>query len=63
MDEKLDKEIHKSHEMTRWKSCPVQILNTPRHGQLRQCKKCGGEQAVTAAGHGTHPELYRKCTA
>lgn len=61
-EQELDKEIHSSHKMTNWKSTVVQIANTPRHGKIRSCKKCGGEQALTTAGSGTHSELYSKCS-
>lgn len=56
----MDK-IHPSHKMTAWRSTIVTLISTSRFGEIRNCKKCGGEQARTVAGSGTHPELLVKC--
>jgi hypothetical protein len=59
----LNKEVHPSHKMTRWESTIVTLVSTSRFGQIRKCKKCGGEQAATSAGSATHDELKVKCWA
>ena len=50
-----------NYKMTKWESTIVTIIATPRFGQFRKCKKCGAEQAKTAAGEGIHDELRVKC--
>lgn len=60
-DHRIDREVHWTHRMGPWESEVVTILETPRFGSLRSCRACGGEQARTAAGHGTDPELRRPC--
>lgn len=57
----MNKLVHPSHKMTRWESSIVTLLETSRFGIIRRCKKCDGEQAMTAAGRGTHPELSHEC--
>lgn len=54
--------VHESHDMTEWEPSVVTIIETPRFGRIRQCKHCGGEQAETASGKGTHDELLKQCT-
>lgn len=61
MNENLNKIIHSSHEMTEWRSTIVTIISTSRFGEIRTCGKCGGEQARTVAGSGTHDILKIKC--
>ena len=55
------KEPHASHDMTEWESTIVTLANTPRFGQIRECKNCGAEEAKTVAGHAMHDELYTRC--
>jgi hypothetical protein len=57
----LTKLIHPSHKMTKWEGSIITLINTPRFGEIRECKKCGGEQAITVSGDGTHPELRVQC--
>lgn len=56
-----DKEPHQSHEMSEWESSPVTILTTTRFSDWRECKRCGGEQARTAAGAAMDDELALPC--
>lgn len=58
---KLNAEIHKTHNMTRWRQTIVTLACTPRFGKIRMCRKCEHEQAVTVGGTGTHNELSAKC--
>ena len=56
-------EPDRSHDMTEWENTIVTILSTPRFGRFRKCRKCGGEQAETAAGEGVWSELKVRCEA
>jgi hypothetical protein len=61
-NKKLNKKIHKSHKMARWRSTIVTIIATARFGLLRHCTRCKAEQAATVSGDANHPELEVKCT-
>ena len=54
--------IHGSHEMTEWENSVVTLIATSRFGSIRECKKCGAEQAETVCGKGTHKELNEPCS-
>ena len=53
--------IHNSHDMTEWRGSIVTLINTSRFGQIRECKKCGAEEVITAAGSAMHDELKFEC--
>lgn len=55
--------IHPTHRMTKWRSTIVTIIATPRFGRLRECKKCGLEQAETGQGYFTNGPLLSPCKA
>lgn len=61
MMNKTASQIHNSHDMTDWRNTIVTIISTSRFGKIRECKKCGGEEASTAAGSGIHDELRFEC--
>lgn len=54
---------HPSHDMTDWESTIVTLVSTSRFGEIRRCKNCDAEHAITVAGEGIHPELLVPCTA
>ena len=56
------KPLHRSHKMTPWRDSIITIISTPRFGEVRTCKKCGGEQAKTVTGTHTMPELRLPCS-
>lgn len=57
----MKRQPHESHDMTEWRETIVTLVETPRFGSIRECKKCGGEQAKTVAGEGIHDELLKPC--
>lgn len=52
---------HATHDMSRWRSDMITLIDTPRFGRIRKCKKCGYEQAETAAGADWDSELGQPC--
>lgn len=59
MDKKF--QPHETHAMTEWHSTIVTLINTPRFGKWRKCKKCGAEEAKSVCGHKWHGALEKKC--
>ena len=55
------KEIHKSHEMTRWYNEVLRVSNEPEFYPVRHCKKCFFKEAKKPTNHIVDMGLYRKC--
>lgn len=53
--------FHPSHRMTPWESTIITITCTPRFGRIRECRRCGIEQAETVTGRHTNGPLTEKC--
>ena len=53
--------VHKSHDMTDWRTEVMSPVGTARFYQYRECKNCGGAQYYHAAGKFIDPELKEKC--
>jgi len=52
---------HPSHDMSPWRSTVVTLVETPRFGEVRKCRRCGAEHARTVAGEAMHEELRQMC--
>ena len=57
----MEEVIHPSHDMTEWRETIVVLLSTARFGQIRECKKCEGQQAKTVAGERLNEALKTSC--
>lgn len=62
MNDKIEKSIHPTHEMSEWIDTVVVITSTPRFGQIRSCIKCDSEHARTVCGEAIHEELKAECS-
>jgi len=57
----MNREIHSSHNMSKWESKIRAPAGTPRFYRARHCKRCGGGEIKHPAGHFVDEWLYDPC--
>lgn len=57
----MKRPIHKTHRMGKAYSDVRAPAGTPRFYSVRQCKDCGGEEIMHAAGQFTDDDLVQAC--